>query len=87
MPPRRTFGRRWWGRAWVEALEQRAKLDPNRLPRGRTYARKGVVDQLEISAGEITAWVRGSRPEPYRVAIRMREFSAEEWDKLLDVAG
>lgn len=87
MPPRRTFGHRWWGRAWVEALEQRAKLDPNRLPRGRTYARKGVVDQLAISAGEITAWVRGSRPDPYRVAIRMREFSASEWDKLLDVAG
>src|SRR6266496_1095821 len=40
MPPRRTFGNTWWGAAWVDALEQRAKLDPNRLPRGRTYARR-----------------------------------------------
>ncbi|WP_033295719.1 SWIM zinc finger family protein [Amycolatopsis jejuensis] len=87
MPPRRTFGHRWWGRAWVEALEQRARLDPNRLPRGRTYARKGVVDELAISPGEVTAWVRGSRPDPYRVAIRMRQFSPGEWDTLLDVAG
>ena len=31
------------GRAWVDALEQRARLDPNRLPRGRTYARTGAV--------------------------------------------
>ncbi len=26
----------------MEALEQRASLDPNRLPRGRTYARDGT---------------------------------------------
>jgi len=87
MPPRRTFGRRWWGRAWIEALEQRASLDPNRLPRGRTYARKGVVHQLTVGAGEIAAWVQGSRPEPYRVVIRMREFGDEEWDRLLALAG
>ena len=29
------FGQTWWGRAWLEALEQRARLDPDRLPRGR----------------------------------------------------
>ncbi|WP_020657892.1 SWIM zinc finger family protein [Amycolatopsis benzoatilytica] len=87
MPPRRTFGNRWWGRAWLEALEQRASLDPNRLPRGRTYARKGVVHQLTISSGEISAWVQGSRADPYRVVIRMRQFDDREWDKLLDVAG
>ncbi|MGH9293466.1 MAG: hypothetical protein ACRDZ6_11960, partial [Acidimicrobiales bacterium] len=40
---RRPFGATWWGRAWVEALEGRARLDPNRLPRGRTYARTGAV--------------------------------------------
>ena len=40
------FGRTWWGRAWVQALEQRARLDPNRLPRGRGYARDGAVGEL-----------------------------------------
>jgi uncharacterized Zn finger protein len=87
MPPRRNFGTTWWGRAWVEALEQRAKLDPNRLPRGRTYARKGTVSALEIGAGAMSARVRGSRPKPYKVTIAMREFTPKEWDTLLDLVG
>ncbi|MEV4597362.1 SWIM zinc finger family protein [Amycolatopsis sp. NPDC049253] len=84
---RRTFGNTWWGRAWVEALEQRASVDPNRLPRGRTYARKDTVSELHVGAGEVTARVRGSRPEPYHVTIRMKEFSPEQWHTLLDVVG
>ncbi|HEY3710426.1 MAG TPA: SWIM zinc finger family protein [Amycolatopsis sp.] len=87
MPPRRKFGNTWWGRAWVEALEHRASVDPNRLPRGRTYARKDTVSELSVGAGEVTARVRGSRPQPYRVKIRMREFTPQEWEMLLDVAG
>ncbi|NBH05878.1 hypothetical protein GTY80_21810, partial [Amycolatopsis sp. SID8362] len=87
MPPRRNFGTTWWGRAWVDALEQRAKLDPNRLPRGRTYARKGTVTELHFGAGAMTARVRGSRPEPYKVTIAMRTFTDGEWDTLLGVVG
>ena len=30
MVTRRTFGATWWGKAWVEALQWRAALDPNR---------------------------------------------------------
>ncbi|GHF04959.1 hypothetical protein GCM10017786_43030 [Amycolatopsis deserti] len=84
---RRGFGRTWWGRAWVQALEGRAKLDPNRLPRGRTYARKGLVSALEVSAGEIRAQVRGSRPVPYRVTIRTHRFTTAQWDTLLATLG
>jgi hypothetical protein len=87
MPPRRSFGRTWWGRAWVDALEQRAKLDPNRLPRGRTYARKGTVSELTVGAGDVRARVRGSRPQPYKVTIAMRTFTDGEWDTLLGVVG
>ncbi|MCR6485925.1 SWIM zinc finger family protein [Amycolatopsis sp. OK19-0408] len=87
MPPRRNFGATWWGRAWVDALEQRAKLDPNRLPRGRTYARKGTVSELHVGGGEVTARVRGSRPTPYKVTIAMRTFTEGEWDTLLGVVG
>ena len=87
MAPRRTFGATWWGRAWVDALEQRAKLDPNRLPRGRTYARKGTVSELTVGAGAVSARVRGSRPQPYRVTITMRTFTDGEWDTLLGVVG
>ncbi|WP_290062911.1 SWIM zinc finger family protein [Amycolatopsis solani] len=87
MPPRRNFGTTWWGRAGGDALEQRAKLDPNRLPRGRTYARKGTVSELHFGAGAMTARVRGSRPEPYKVTITMRTFTDGEWDTLLGVVG
>lgn len=80
---RRQFGHTWWGRAWVEALEGRAQLDPNRLPRGRTYARKGMVGTLALAPGQIKAGVRGSRPVPYRVTIGTHRFSPRDWDILL----
>lgn len=75
----RAFGVTWWGRAWVEALEGRARLDPNRLPRGRSYARTGRVGELSIAPGVVEARVQGTRPNPYRVRLRVREFSAPEW--------
>ncbi|HVW40827.1 MAG TPA: SWIM zinc finger family protein [Amycolatopsis sp.] len=87
MSPRRTFGSTWWGQAWVEALEGRAKLDPNRLPRGRTYARQRRVSALDVTAGEVRAWVRGSRSVPYRVTIRVQTFSERQWGVLLETIG
>jgi uncharacterized Zn finger protein len=87
MTPRRTFGHTWWGRAWIEALEGRAHLDPNRLPRGRTYARKGLVGTLDVTPGQITARVQGSRPVPYRVTIGTHRFSPADWETLLDTIG
>jgi SWIM zinc finger len=68
----------------VEALETRASLDRNRLPRGRTYARTGAVERIELSEGEVKALVQGSRPQPYSVRVRVREFSDDEWDTILD---
>jgi uncharacterized Zn finger protein len=88
MPPAgsepRAFGRTWWGRAWLEALEQRARLDPDRLPRGRDYARSGAVGELTLAAGEARALVRGRKNEPYQVRIRVRRFADEEWDRVLE---
>jgi uncharacterized Zn finger protein len=77
------FGRTWWGRAWVEALEQRARLDPNRLPRGRDYARSGAVGELILAPGEARARVQGRKTEPYEVRIRVRRFTDAEWDRVL----
>ena len=77
------FGRTWWGRAWVDALEQRARLDPNRLPRGRDYARSGAVGELTLAPGEARAQVQGRKTEPYEVRIRVRRFTDEEWDRVL----
>jgi uncharacterized Zn finger protein len=77
------FGRTWWGAAWVEALEQRARLDPNRLPRGRDYARSGAVGELTLAPGEARAQVQGRKTQPYEVRIRVRRFTDEEWDRVL----
>ena len=77
------FGRTWWGRAWLEALEQRAQLDPDRLPRGRDYARSGAVGDLTLAPGEARARVQGRKTEPYEVRIRVRRFTNEEWDRVL----
>src|ERR1700674_3559560 len=77
------FGRTWWGAAWVEALEQRARLDPNRLPRRRDYARSGTVGELALAPGEARAQVQGRKTAPYEVRIRVRRFTDEEWDRVL----
>jgi uncharacterized Zn finger protein len=76
-------GQTWWGRAWVEALEQRGRLDPNRLPRGRDYARGGSVGQLVLAPGEVRAQVQGRKTAPYDVRIRVRRFADDEWDRVL----
>jgi uncharacterized Zn finger protein len=81
---RRDFGLTWWGEAWVTALEQRARLDPNRLPRGRSYARGGTVGELTIAPGEVRAEVQGRRARPYQVRMRVRVLDAGEWDRVLD---
>jgi uncharacterized Zn finger protein len=77
------FGRTWWGRAWLEALEQRARLDPDRLPRGRDYARSGAVGELTVAPGQARARVQGRKTEPYEVRIRVRRFTDDEWDRVL----
>ncbi len=80
--PART-DRTWWGQAWVEALEQRARLDPNRLPRGIEYARSGAVGELALAPGEVRALVQGRRTSPYEVRVRVRRFADDEWDRVL----
>ena len=84
MAERRAFGTTWWGKAWTDALQRRARLDANRLPRGRTYARHDRVHDIELSKGEINARVQGSRPEPYTVRVHIRRFSEDEWNVVLD---
>jgi uncharacterized Zn finger protein len=81
---RTAFGTTWWGRAWVDALEHRARLDSNRLPRGRSYARTGKVGALVVEGGEVRAPVYGTEISAYRVWVRVRLFSEDEWTRAID---
>ncbi|MCJ1680224.1 SWIM zinc finger family protein [Streptomyces sp. APSN-46.1] len=73
----------WWGRAWVAALEERSR-DAARLGRGRAYAEQGHVDAVTITPGRIVAYVRGSRPRPYRTELSLNAFADAEWGELLE---
>nr|WP_078915074.1 SWIM zinc finger family protein [Streptomyces sp. NRRL S-474] len=88
-PPREPdgdgFAESWWGNAWVAALEQGA-LDVKRLERGRGYAGQGHVDAITVTPGLVLAYVRGSRPRPYRVQVRLRTLDESDWERFLDAA-
>jgi uncharacterized Zn finger protein len=74
---RGSIGESWWSRRFIEALE--SFTDPNRLKRGRSYARSGQVTGLEVEAGLVTALVQGSRRKPYKVSIRVPRLDDAEW--------
>ncbi|MFF3482726.1 SWIM zinc finger family protein [Streptomyces sp. NPDC002701] len=79
------FAETWWGNAWVAALEETA-LDAARLGRGKAYAGQGHVDAITVTPGLVLAYVHGSRPRPYRVQIRMRTLTDDDWERFLDAA-
>ncbi|EGX55926.1 hypothetical protein SZN_30392, partial [Streptomyces zinciresistens K42] len=77
------FAETWWGNAWVSALE-RGALDVERLARGRGYAEHGNVDAITVTPGLALAYVRGSRPRPYRAQVRLRTLDDRDWARFLD---
>ena len=75
----RTIAKTFWGKSWCDNLERYSDYS-NRLPRGRTYARNGSVVDLQITAGEIQAYVSGS--ELYRVAVKVAPVSKVQWKSI-----
>lgn len=74
------YGQTWWGREWLNALSQ---IDySNRLPRGRNYANKGAVRELTIRGNTVRAAVQGTRVAPYKVTVKVPEFSPGEKEEL-----
>ncbi|MEA5466643.1 SWIM zinc finger family protein [Leptothoe sp. PORK10 BA2] len=79
------FSRTWWGQKFIHALE--SFTEPNRLGRGRTYARGGKVKSFDIKDGLVTAKVRGSvnpyfgvYKEPlYTTTIEFEPISKAKW--------
>lgn len=77
-----TFGKSWWAKRWIAVLE--SFNIGARLGRGRSYARKGQVLDIDIKKGTITAGVQGSRPRPYKVTIKVATLSKSDWEKLAE---
>lgn len=67
------FGTSWWAKRWIAVLDG-FQLGA-RLTRGRSYARRGQVLDVQIATGLITANVQGSRARPYAVMIKVKTLS------------
>jgi uncharacterized Zn finger protein len=72
----RKIAKTFWGEAWCDHLESFSDY-ANRLPRGRTYVRNGMVCHLAIGKGSIDAMVSGSRL--YTVKITIHTLPREKW--------
>ncbi|HHI96260.1 MAG TPA: hypothetical protein ENJ96_00210, partial [Thermodesulfatator atlanticus] len=57
---RKSFAQTWWGEKWLEVLDELGSYWPNRLPRGRRYARSGAVVSLNLLPAQIAAKVQGT---------------------------
>lgn len=70
------YGRTWWGEQWLKSLD---RIDfSNRLPRGRSYANKGMVSSVKISENMVRAKVKGSQSKPYDITLIIPPFFEEE---------
>ena len=72
----RTIARTFWGKAWCANLETYRDYE-NRLPRGRSYVRNGLVIDLQISALVIKAMVSGS--SIYNVTVTIKALAPTQW--------
>jgi uncharacterized Zn finger protein len=81
----RTIAKSFWGKSWCINLERYSDYE-NRVPRGRTYVRKGSVLDLQIAKGEVVAMVAGSAL--YKIKITIAPVTAARWKAICrDCAG
>jgi uncharacterized Zn finger protein len=66
----------FWGRAWCDNLEGYSDYE-NRLPRGRSYVCNGLVIDLAIEPGRVSALVSGS--SLYEVEVTVKPQPAASW--------
>jgi uncharacterized Zn finger protein len=76
------FVENWWAGRWIEALK--GLMDSGRLGRGRSYARRGQVMEIDVEPGHISARVQGSRRKPYKVSIALQPLNDRQWSVVFD---
>ncbi|MDA2803239.1 SWIM zinc finger family protein [Nocardiopsis suaedae] len=69
MRARGPIGENWWARRFVEEVELDG--DPGRLSRGRSYARGGAVEWIQVVSGRVSGEVAGSSVRPYSAAVHI----------------
>jgi uncharacterized Zn finger protein len=75
----------FWGKAWCDNLESYRDYQ-NRLERGRSYVRNGLVIDLQIAPHTVAAKVSGS--SVYTVTITIAEVPKPQWKSICtDCAG
>ena len=77
---RGVIGETWWSQRFIALLESFGV--GSRLQRGRNYARRGQVAELDVEPGIVIAKVQGSRYTPYRVRIQCKALSEHQWRRL-----
>ncbi|HKO50769.1 MAG TPA: SWIM zinc finger family protein [Polyangiaceae bacterium] len=76
----RVIASTFWGKAWCSHLESLSDYQ-SRLPRGRTYVRRGAVVHLALDSGSILAKVQGS--SLYDVKIEVVKLKSKRWSSVV----
>ncbi|MGP4001269.1 SWIM zinc finger family protein [Streptomyces sp. 8N706] len=77
----RVRGQSWWGRAWVEAMED-GWPEEEPLKKGRAFARSGRIGPLTVSAGRVAAQVYDGADDPYTAVLTVPALGDDQWDAL-----
>lgn len=81
----RMLTKTFWGNAWCSNLESYSDY-ANRLPRGQSYVRNGLVVDLQLRGGNVTALVSGS--QLYKVRVKVLPIPKARWSAICkDCAG
>ncbi|HIG29155.1 MAG TPA: hypothetical protein EYQ50_15755 [Verrucomicrobiales bacterium] len=75
----RTIARTFWGKSWCELLEAFSDFS-NRLPRGRSYVRNGMVVDLQIRKGSVKAKVMGT--DLYDIEVKIKPLPNATWKRI-----
>ncbi len=81
-PPQRAgarFATTWWGRAWVQAMEE-TSLDHTLLRKGRAYAKTGQLGPITVSPGRLAAVAESE----YDTVVRVEQLGDAAWERFLD---
>ncbi|GGS74905.1 SWIM zinc finger family protein [Streptomyces cinerochromogenes] len=86
LPPARgrAFAQSWWGRAWLQSLED-AALETAAVKAGRRLARAGGVGAVTVRPGRVTAVVRDRGGAAHRADVLLPELSDGEWARFQDL--